>query len=79
MPLTIYGSPRSRTMRVLWMAEELGLDYEHVPYEANDPVLKSEAFLALNPAGAIPFQCRSKNCTGERRAVRQSRESQPGP
>ena len=54
MPLTIYGSPRSRTMRVLWMAEELGLDYEHVPYEANDPVLKSEAFLALNPAGAIP-------------------------
>jgi hypothetical protein len=31
MALTIYGSPRSRTMRTLWMAQELSLDYEHVP------------------------------------------------
>lgn len=54
MPLTIYGSPRSRTMRVLWMAEELGLEFRHEPYEWNDPRLKSAEFLALNPAGAIP-------------------------
>ena len=54
MALTIYGSPRSRTMRVLWMAEELGLAFRHQPYEWNDPQLKSAPFLALNPAGAIP-------------------------
>jgi len=54
MALTIYGSPRSRTLRVLWIAEELGLDYEHNPLEWNDPRLKSPAFLAINPAGAIP-------------------------
>jgi glutathione S-transferase len=54
MPLTIYGSPRSRTMRVLWMATELQLDFEHVPYEFDDSALKQPAFLALNPAGAIP-------------------------
>lgn len=54
MAIVIYGSPRSRTMRVLWMAEELGLDYEHVPYEFNDPKLKQPEFLQLNPAGAIP-------------------------
>lgn len=54
MALTIYGSPRSRTQRVLWMAEELGLEFRHEPYEWNDPALKSAAFLALNPAGAIP-------------------------
>lgn len=54
MALTIYGSPRSRTMRVLWAAAELGLDYEHVPVAHDDPWLKSPEFLRLSPAGAIP-------------------------
>jgi glutathione S-transferase len=54
MALTIYGSPRSRTMRVLWMAAELSLDYRHVPLAFDDPALKTAEFLALNPAGAVP-------------------------
>jgi len=33
MALTIYGSPMSRTFRVLWMAKELGLQYELVPLD----------------------------------------------
>jgi glutathione S-transferase len=54
MALTIYGSPRSRTMRVLWLASELALDFEHVPLAWDDPLLKSAEFLRINPAGAIP-------------------------
>ena len=54
MTITIYGSPRSRTMRVLWAATELGLEYRHVPYEFDDPRLKQPNFLQLNPAGAVP-------------------------
>jgi len=54
MALTIHGSPRSRTLRVLWMAAELGLDYQHDPFAFDDPALKSPDFLRLNPAGAIP-------------------------
>ncbi|MEQ8817417.1 MAG: glutathione S-transferase family protein [Thalassobaculum sp.] len=54
MTLTIYGSPRSRTMRVLWAAAELGLDHDHMPLAADDPALKTPEFLRLNPAGAIP-------------------------
>jgi glutathione S-transferase len=54
MDLTIYGSPRSRTMRVLWAAAELRLPYEHIPLAWDDPALKSPAFLKLNPAGTIP-------------------------
>ena len=54
MALTLYGSHQSRTLRVLWTAAELGLDYSHVPYAFDDPALKSAAFLAINPAGAIP-------------------------
>ena len=54
MAIVIYGSPHSRTMRVLWMAAELNLSYEHIPYEFSDPRLKNPEFLQLNPAGAIP-------------------------
>jgi glutathione S-transferase len=55
MALIIYGSPRSRTLRTFWAAEELGLAYEHVPIAWDDPALKTPAFLALNPAGTIPI------------------------
>jgi len=41
-------------MRVLWTATELGLAFEHDPIGFDDPRLKSDAFLRLNPAGAIP-------------------------
>ena len=54
MALTIYGSAGSRTMRVLWAACELGLEFTHVPYGYNDPALKQPDFLRINPAGQIP-------------------------
>ena len=54
MALTIYGHPDSRTMRVLWAAHELGLDYTHVPIRWDDPALKEPQFLRINPAGSIP-------------------------
>ena len=54
MALTIYGSSRSRTMRTLWAAAELGLAYEHLPLTWDDPALKAPDFLQLNPAGSIP-------------------------
>jgi glutathione S-transferase len=54
MALTIYGSPRSRTMRTLWTAAELGLTYTHNPVAWDDPALKESEFLRLNPAGTIP-------------------------
>jgi glutathione S-transferase len=52
--LTIYGTARSRTARVLWMAKELGLEFEHVPLVMDDAALKQPAFLKINPAGRIP-------------------------
>lgn len=54
MALIIYGSPRSRTMRVLWAAAELGLGYTLIPLAFDDPTLKSPEFLRINPAGAVP-------------------------
>jgi glutathione S-transferase len=54
MSLVIYGKPASRTFRVLWAAEELGLKYEVKPYDFGGPEIKAEPYLAINPNGAIP-------------------------
>ena len=52
--LKIYGTVRSRTARVLWMAKELELEFEHVPLVMGDAALKQPPFLKINPAGRIP-------------------------
>lgn len=45
----VIGSLRSRTFRVLWALEELGVPYEHL---AAPP--RSDEVLAVNPAGKVP-------------------------
>ncbi|WP_162917051.1 glutathione S-transferase family protein [Dongia deserti] len=52
--LKIYGTARSRTARVLWMATELGLPFEHTPLTMGDGALKQPPFLKINPAGRVP-------------------------
>ena len=47
---TLIGSPKSRAFRVMWMLEELGLPYEHVPTPPRDPSLA-----AINPSGKVPI------------------------
>jgi glutathione S-transferase len=54
MMLRIHGSPRSRAVRTLWMAAELGLDYESNAVMPRAPETRSAAFLALNPTGQVP-------------------------
>jgi glutathione S-transferase len=54
MTLKIYGVARSRAARVLWMAKELGLDYEHVKVDFGTGETRRLAHLALNPNGHIP-------------------------
>lgn len=46
---TVYGKIQTRTFRVLWLLEELGLPYEHVPSAP-----QSDTTRALNPAGKVP-------------------------
>jgi glutathione S-transferase len=47
--VTVYGTARSRAMRVLWMLEEIGEPYEHVPAAP-----RSETILRVNPEGKVP-------------------------
>ena len=54
MTLKIYGVARSRAFRTLWMAKELGLDYDHVKVDFATGETRTPAHLALNPNAHIP-------------------------
>ncbi|WP_204112750.1 glutathione S-transferase family protein [Shimia biformata] len=46
----VIGGKQSRTFRVLWALEELGLDYTHTPEKP-----RSDLVTRLNPTGKIPI------------------------
>ena len=46
---TVIGRANSRATRVLWMLEELGQAYEHIPAAP-----RSEGVVSFNPAGKVP-------------------------
>jgi glutathione S-transferase len=54
MALKIYGVARSRAFRTLWMAKELGLDYEHIKVDFATGETRTPAHFALNPNGHVP-------------------------
>jgi glutathione S-transferase len=51
--IKVYGVPRSRTMRVIWMLEELGVPYENIKTMFSTDSRSAE-FLKINPNGHIP-------------------------
>ena len=52
--LRIYGSANSRAVRVLWMAGELGIAYEHKDWLPRAPETKTPEYRALNGNGRVP-------------------------
>ena len=52
--ITLYGVPRSRTFRALWMLEELGLQYENVKTHFATGDTRKPEYLKINPNGHIP-------------------------
>ncbi|WP_250658660.1 glutathione S-transferase family protein [Alkalimarinus coralli] len=52
--ITVYGYPQTRTTRVTWMLEELGLDYQFNFIDLMKGEGRSASFRAINPAGKVP-------------------------
>lgn len=52
--IRLHHIPGSRSMRVLWLLEELGLPHELREWSLTDGSLRSPEFLALSPAGRVP-------------------------
>ena len=62
--LQLYGNPRSRAIRCLWMLEEVGKPYQLVDKSLRADDLHSADYLRLNPNARIPTLV-----DGDRRAV----------
>lgn len=52
--LQLYGIPRSRAHRCLWVLEEMGQPYELVETSAHPDHVQTAEYLRLNPNGRIP-------------------------
>jgi glutathione S-transferase len=52
--IRLHHVPGSRSMRVLWLLEELGLDYQLQHWSLTDGSMRSADFLALSPLGRVP-------------------------
>lgn len=52
--IKVYGFPNTRTLRVTWLLEELGLDYEYHLVNMMKGEAHSPDFLAINPGGKVP-------------------------
>ena len=52
--IVVYHIPLTRSERVVWLLEEIGLPYDvhHLSYRSGD--LRSTEFLAVNPMGMVP-------------------------
>lgn len=52
--LKIYHVPGSRSVRVVWLCEELELPYERVPVDFSPEYRASAEWRRLNPVGKVP-------------------------
>lgn len=53
--IQLWGAGTARTFRPMWMAEELGLEYELVPIGPRTGETRTPEFTALNPKQKIPL------------------------
>ena len=52
--ITIYHAPGTRSMRVIWLCEELALPYQVVPVEFTAAYRASPEWRSMNPVGKVP-------------------------
>ena len=52
--IKLYHASKTRSVRVLWLLEELGVRYELALIPFTQDALKSAAFLRVNPCGSLP-------------------------
>ncbi|TNF92147.1 MAG: glutathione S-transferase family protein [Gammaproteobacteria bacterium] len=52
--LKLYGISTSRAFRPIWLLEEIGLEYEHIPVDFRGDDLEKPEYLKLNPNGRVP-------------------------
>src|ERR671931_1622783 len=66
--LTVHHLGRSQSERIVWLCEELGLDYELKRYD-RAPLLAPPEYKALHPIGTAPVITDGKLVLGESGAI----------
>ncbi|NKI18716.1 glutathione S-transferase family protein [Spongiibacter sp. KMU-166] len=54
MRLTLFHTPSSRSLRPLWLLEEMGLDFELKTITYDAAYFASDEYRAINPMGKVP-------------------------
>lgn len=54
MSLTVYHAPNSRSVRVIWLLEEMGQPYEAKTFPVRGDYMASDDFAAVNPSKKVP-------------------------
>ena len=52
--VTLYYAPKTRAFAILWLLEEIGIEYKLARLNLENSEHKSPAFLQLNPFGKLP-------------------------
>jgi glutathione S-transferase len=52
--MRLYHCPEARSMRVLWLLEEMGLDFELVELDFSMESLRAPEYLEISPLGRVP-------------------------
>ncbi len=69
VPVTLWGAGTSRTMRPVWVAEELGIAYELKPIGPRTGETQTPEFSRLNPKQKIPLLVKGNLCLSESLAI----------
>ena len=52
--MIIHYAPNTRAVRVVWLCNELGLDYRLKRYKLGDPAMRAPDYLGVHPLGRVP-------------------------
>ena len=52
--MKVFHAPNTRSVRILWLLEELGLPYELEKYKLGDPAMRSPEYAKVHPMGRVP-------------------------
>ncbi len=52
--MKLYFAPNSRAVRIAWLLEELGLEYDIEKYSVGDRALRTPEYYKIHPMGRIP-------------------------
>tara|TARA_A100001037_G_C15085505_1_gene606488 strand:- start:99 stop:710 length:612 start_codon:yes stop_codon:yes gene_type:complete len=50
----VYHAPGTRSIRILWLFEELGLPYELETFTLGSPDMRADEYLKIHPMGRVP-------------------------